>query len=260
MKQKPNSKQEWLVSIIMPSYNSKNFIGAAIESVIRQSYQNWELIIVDDCSTDGSIDVINEYKKNDGRIKYYFLEKNSGAAVARNKAIEKATGKYIAFLDSDDLWFPEKLMKQIYFMKSKDCVFSCTKYDKIDELGDDLNIVIKVRDTSDYENVLRMSPGNSTVIYDAEVLGKFYIPDIKKRNDYVMWLGVIKKAKTLYGMQEILSSHRIREGAISSNKTKLIYYHWVVYREFEKLSVVKSMYMVVYWIISTVFKFRQEKC
>lgn len=245
-----------LVSIIMPAYNCADFIGNAIESVIAQTYQNWELIIIDDCSTDNTLQIIKNYLRKDSRIKYYKLSRNSGAAVARNKAIDMANGKYMAFLDSDDVWFPEKLTKQIEFMKENGYNFTCTSYTKIDEQGKDLNRIIKARKKSDYDGVLKTCPGNSTVVYDVEKLGKFKSPDIKKRNDYVMWLQVIKKGKYLYGLEEPLSSHRIRTNSISSNKFNLVGYHWKVYRSIEKLSLLKSIYLVLYWIIATVFKLR----
>lgn len=250
------NKKEDLVSIIMPAYNCGNFIGITLDSVINQSYNNWEVIVVDDCSTDNTADVVQEYITKENRIKYHKLEKNSGAAVARNKAIDLATGKYMAFLDSDDVWFPEKLTKQIGFMEANNYGFTCTSYTKIDEQGEYLNRTIVAQPRRDYDGVLKTCPGNSTVIYNAEKLGKFMIPDIKKRNDYVMWLQVIKKEKYLYGIEEPLGSHRIRTEGISSNKKSLVGYHWKVYREIENLSLLKSSYLIVYWVMATVFKLR----
>lgn len=250
------SKNEDLVSIIMPAYNCSKFIGTTLDSVRNQTYQNWEVIIIDDCSTDNTAEVVKEYIRKDSRIKYYRLQQNSGAAVARNKAIDLANGKYMAFLDSDDIWFPEKLTKQINFMKKNNYGFTCTSYIKIDEEGKYLNRTIMAKPIRDYDGVLKTCPGNSTVIYNAEKLGKFKIPNIKKRNDYVMWLQVIKKEKYLYGISEPLGSHRIRTGAISSNKISLVKYHWKVYREIEKLSLSKSIYLIMYWVIATVFKLR----
>jgi len=251
-----DNKKEELVSIIMPAYNCGDFIGATLDSVINQSYKNWEVIIVDDCSTDNTADVVQEYIKKDNRIKYHKLEKNSGAAVARNKAVDLASGKYMAFLDSDDVWFPEKLTKQIGFMEQNDYGFTCTSYTKIDEQGEYLNRTIVAQPKRDYDGVLKTCPGNSTVVYNAEKLGKFKIPDIKKRNDYVMWLQVIKKEKYLYGIEEPLGSHRIRTEGISSNNKSLVGYHWKVYREIENLSLLKSSYLMVYWVVATVFKLR----
>lgn len=253
---KDKNKLEDLVSIIMPAFNCGDFIGITLDSVLAQTYQNWEVIVIDDCSTDNTQEIVKLYMSKDNRIKYHKLDENSGAAVARNKAIDLAQGKYMAFLDSDDVWFPEKLTKQISFMKEHDCNFTCTSYTKIDEQGNYLNRTIKAHGKRDYNGVLKTCPGNSTVIYNAANLGKFKIPNIKKRNDYVMWLQVIKNEKYLYGIEEPLSSHRIRTNAISSDKSSLVGYHWKVYRQIEQLSLIKSSYLIVYWIIATVFKLR----
>ena len=249
-------EKEDLVSIIMPTYNCADFIGETIESVLAQDYKNWELIVVDDCSTDDTENIVEKYRYNEERIKYHRLEKNSGAAIARNTAIDLANGRYIAFLDSDDLWVSTKLSTQIYFMKDNNYYFTCTKYNKIDEKSKSLNRIIKVKNKSDYNGVLKTCPGNSTVIYDSEKLGKFKIDNIKKRNDYVMWLQVIKKARYLYGIDEVLGSHRIRRNAISSKKISLVKYHWIVYRNIEKLSVLKTIYLIFYWIIFTAMRLR----
>ena len=141
-------------------------------------------------------------------------------------------------------------------MKKNSYSFTCTSYIKIDEEEKYLNRTIKAQSKRDYNGVLKTCPGNSTVIYDAEKLGKFKIPNIKKRNDYVMWLQIIKKEKYLYGIKEPLGSHRIRTEALSSNKSSLITYHWRVYREIEQLSLLKSSYLIIYWIIVTVLKLR----
>ncbi len=250
------SISEDLVSIIMPAYNCGDFIGTTLESVMSQTYKNWEVIIVDDCSKDNTTEVVKLYSLKNPRIKYYKLDTNSGAAVARNKAIDLASGKYMAFLDSDDVWFPEKLSKQVKFMKNNNYSFSCTSYTKIDDKGNFLNRIIEAKIKSNYNGLLKTCPGNSTVIYDAEALGKIKIPNIKKRNDYVMWLQVIKKSKYIYGLKEPLGSHRIRSGTISSKKSSLVSYHWKVYRDIEHLSIIKSSYLIIYWVIATVFKLR----
>ncbi|MHB1454847.1 MAG: glycosyltransferase family 2 protein [Saccharofermentanales bacterium] len=248
-------QQESLVSIIMPAFNCAEYIGRTIDSVIGQSYHNWEIIIADDCSTDDTAAVVQAYRAADPRIRYIRMDRNSGAAMARNMAVELAQGRYLAFLDSDDVWFPDKLTRQIDFMKRNCYAFTCTSYTKIDADGRYLDRTVQSKPQSDYESILKSNPGNSTVIYDASLLGKHQIPDIRKRNDYVMWLAIIKKAKILYGMPEALGSHRVREGSISKNKFSLVKYHWKVYREIEKLSLFKSCYLVVYWIAKTILKF-----
>lgn len=256
MNESNKSINEDLVSIVMPAYNCSDFLGITLDSIIDQTYKNWEVIVVDDCSTDNTAEVVKEYMKKDERVKYHKLDKNSGAAVARNTAVELARGKYMAFLDSDDVWFPEKLSKQISFMEENNYLFTCTSYTKIDEEGKYLNRTIGVRKQSKYDDILKKNPGNSTVIYNAEVIGKVTIPNIRKRNDYVMWLSVVKKAEMLYGMEEPLASHRIRNGSLSKKKANLVGYHWKVYREIEKLSLLKSSYLIIYWVVVTVFKLR----
>lgn len=255
MSQNINHGEE-LVSIIMPTYNCGNFIGISLDSVIAQTYQNWEIIIVDDCSTDNTAEVINVYMSREPRIRYFKLDDNSGAAIARNKAVKLAEGKYIAFLDSDDVWLPKKLSKQISFMEENNYTFSCTSYTKIDEHGNYLNRTVNAIEKSDYNGILKKNPGNSTVIYNAKALGKFLIPNIKKRNDYVMWLQVIKKANYLFGIKEPLGSHRIRTDSLSRKKASLVGYHWKVYREIEHLTILKSIYLVCYWVVTTIFKLK----
>lgn len=245
-----------LVSIIMPAYNCEDYINRAIKSVQNQTYSNWELIIIDDCSVDKTYKIVEEISLVEKRLVCKRLEKNSGPAAARNKAIEMARGEYIAFLDSDDVWFANKLEKQIAYMKKHGYHFTCTEYTKIDEKDNDLGKKVSTFERRDYNLLLKNCPGNSTVIYCAKELGKFQIENIRKRNDYVMWLKVIKKSIYLYGIQEALSSHRVREGSVSSNKLSLIKYHWKVYRDIEKLSIRYSVYLVFYWIIIKAFKLR----
>jgi len=249
-----NNLESIKISIIMPAYNVARHILKTIDSVIQQTHENWELLIVDDCSTDNTVDIIKNYKKKDPRIKLFQLEQNSGAAVARNRAIEEATGDYLAFLDSDDVWALEKLEKQLTFMTENDYLFTSTNYVEMsDATGETLNVVKSYKEL-DYWGVLKHCPGNSTVMYNANELGKFYIPDIKKRNDFVMWLQVIKKAGTLYGLDENLTTYTIREGSLSKNKTDLVKYQWTVYRDIEKLSLPKSVCLLAHKAISILLK------
>ncbi len=238
--------EDKLVSIIMPTYNCAKFIGKTIESVIAQTYENWELIIVDDCSKDNTEEVVSKYKDN--RIKYHRLENNSGAAVARTEAMKKARGSYMSFLDSDDLWKKDKLEKQLEFMNKNNYNFTCTEYEQIDEEGNKLNKVIKVKKRADYNRILLDCPvGNSTVMYNVEKLGKFEVPNIRKRNDDALWLQILKKEKYIYGMPDILMEYRIRSNSISSNKLSLVKYHWQLYREIEHLSVFRSVFHICWW-------------
>lgn len=235
-----------LVSIIMPTYNCAKFIGETIKSVIAQTYSNFELIIVDDCSKDNTKDVVNSF--DDERIKYYQLEKNSGAAVARTTAMNMAKGKYMAFLDSDDLWMENKLEHQLKFMKDNNYNITCTAYEQVNEDGESLNKVIKTKKKADYNRILLDCPvGNSTVMYNVEALGKFEVPNIRKRNDDALWLQMLKKEKYIYGMDEVLAKYRIRSNSISSNKLSLIKYHWQLYRDIEHLSVIRSVFHICWW-------------
>lgn len=245
------------VSIITPTYNCARFIGETIESVINQTYQDWEMIIVDDCSSDNTEEIVKKYSKDDNRIKYVKLEQNSGAAMARNKAMELATGKYMAFLDSDDIWTKDKLDKQIKFMEKNNYNITCTKYEQIDEIGQSLNKFIKVKNKVDYNGVLLTCPvGNSTVMYNVETLGKFEVPNIRKRNDDALWLQMLKKEKYIYGMNDILMKYRIRSNSISSNKVDLVKYHWYLYREIEKLSILRSTFHICCWGVIKLLKIK----
>ena len=229
-----------LVSIIMPSYNTGRFIKETIESVLAQSYSAWELIIVDDCSTDNTDDVINQYLA-DERIRYIKNDTNSGAAVSRNRALREAKGKWIAFLDSDDLWEPEKLQKQISFMRDNGYHFSYTNYIEIDEESKvNGKSVTGPKRISKHGMYNYCWMGCLTVMYDADTVGLIQIADIKKNNDYAMWLKVCKKANC-YLLDESLARYRKRSGSISNHGyMKLIKWHYKLYREAEKKNVVVS--------------------
>lgn len=246
-----------LVSIITPAYNCAEFIGETIESVLKQSYENWEMIIVDDSSTDNTKEVVKKYTETDERIKYYVLEKNYGAAIARTKAMELASGKYMAFLDSDDLWYEDKLEKQIFFMRTYDYSFICAAYELIDEKGRDLGRVFRPKTKADYNSVLLSCPvGNSTVMYNVEKLGKFTVPNIRKRNDDALWLKMLKKEKYIYGMPDVLVKYRVRSNSISSNKIELIKYHWQLYRDIEHLSIFRSVFHICFWMFLKLSKIK----
>ena len=219
-----------LVSIIMPSYNTAGFIRETVETVVAQTYQNWELIIVDDCSTDNTDEVVKTFL--DPRIRYLKNERNSGAAVSRNRALREAQGRWIAFLDSDDLWVPEKLEKQIRFMEEHGYAFSYANYSEIDEQSQPLGVCVtgpkKVTKAGMYAYCW---PGCLTVMYDASVIGLVQIADIKKNNDYAMWLKVVDRAPC-YLLDEELGQYRKRAGSISRHGyTKLIKWHYKLFRE-----------------------------
>lgn len=241
---------EQLVSIITPTYNCAKFIARTLDSVQAQTYKNWEMIIVDDCSQDNTKEIVEEYIKNDPRIKYHLLEENSGAAVARTKAMKLANGVYMAFLDSDDIWTSDKLERQIKWMNDNGYVFSCTAYEHIDENDKSLNRTIKTIKKTSYNRLLLDCPvGNSTVVYNVEKMGKFEVPNIRKRNDDALWLQMLKKEKYIWGMPDVLMKYRIRKDSISSNKFKVIKYHWILYRQIEHLSVFRSVFHIVWWCV-----------
>lgn len=205
-----------LVSIIMPSWNTGQFIAESIQSVINQTYTNWELLIVDDCSSDNTDEIINGF--DDSRIRYFKNEKNSGAALTRNRAMREAKGEWIAFLDSDDLWAPEKLDKQIKFMKKNKYIFSYHDFIKIDEESKPLNVHVSGPDIVTKRKMYNYGyPGCLTFMYSAKAMGLIQIKDIKKNNDYAILLQLCKKADC-YRMDEILAQYRIRKKSISHDK------------------------------------------
>ena len=224
---------EKLVSIIMPAYNCADYIAESIKSVQNQSYRNWELIVADDNSTDGTVDAVRSMAADDNRIHLLETDINLGPAAARNRAINAAQGDYIAFLDSDDIWYPDKLSRQISFMEQMGYDFTYTAYEKINERGEHMGVVISAPKSDPI--------GNLTVVYNAEKLGKFYVPDIKKRNDFALWLKIMHDCDRAYGLDEVLASYRVRAGSVSSTrKSKLIKYYWELYRDIERLSNIKS--------------------
>lgn len=231
-----------LVSIIMPSYNTGRFIKETIQSVLDQSYTNWELIIVDDCSTDDTDAVVASF--DDARITYIKNEKNSGAAVSRNRALREAKGRWIAFLDSDDLWEPEKLQRQIAFMKDNGYAFSYTNYMEIDEESKPRGKwVTGPKRISKLGMYSYCWMGCLTVMYDAQVVGLIQIADIKKNNDYAMWLRVCKKARC-YLLDQNLARYRKRSGSISNHQyMKLIKWHYKLYREAEGKNPISSAFL-----------------
>lgn len=235
-----------LVSIIMPTYNCAKFIAESIDSVIAQTYTNWELIIVDDCSTDNTKEIVTPYLQKYQNIHYTCLKENGGPAVARTEALKQAKGEYVSFLDSDDIWYPEKLLKQISFMKQNNIAFSCTGYEQIEENGKNKNIALIPPEKNDYTTMLRLanSIGNLTVMYNRNVVGEQKVPAIKKRNDFALWLQILHKVPVCYGIPDILAKYRLRTKSVSRNKLELISYHWYLYHNIEKLNIIKSGWYV----------------
>lgn len=248
-----------LVSVIMPSYNTSQYISQSIQSVIDQTYKNWELIIVDDCSTDNTDEIVKGF--DDDRIRYFKNETNSGAAISRNRALREAKGKWIAFLDSDDLWLPQKLEKQIDFMKKNDYKFTYTDY-KIQLNGKWLpyiytgpNIVTKRK----LYNYCYFS--TITVMYDREFVGLVQIEDLKKNNDYAMWFKIVEKS-SCFRLPECLSCYIKHDASISSgSKLKLIKHHYILYRKGLHKNPVESLFLTfnnLFWGVLKKIKYKEK--
>ena len=240
---------EVLVSIITPCYNSEKYISETIRSVLNQTYSNFEIIIIDDNSTDNSLDIIRSYSQQDSRIKLITLNKNSGAANARNKALNMAKGRYIAFLDSDDIWLPKKLEMQIKFMQKNNYFFSFTAYEKINEKNRIIG-QIGVQDKVNYNQLLKTNViGCLTAVYDRVHFGQITIPLDTKREDYALWLQLIKKVDYAVGLNQILAQYRVHSSQSSNNKFRMALENWKLYRNIEKMSFVKATYYFTHYII-----------
>lgn len=230
-----------LVSVIMPMYNAAATIEQTIESVRKQTYTNWELIVSDDCSTDESPDIVKKYCEMDSRIRYYRMNNNDGVAATRNLAMHQANGQYFAFLDSDDIWKAEKLEKQIDFMKAKDAHFVYSSYECMNQDGQLTGKVIHVPKELDYKKELL---GNAipclTVIIDCKYVS---IPDMPTmgHEDYVTWLNILKSGVKAYGMDEVLAVYRMATDSLSGNKVKAAKWTWSIYKQ-QGISFVKRIY------------------
>ena len=249
-------KTQDLVSIITPCFNCAEFIGQMIESVLAQTYRNWELLLVDDCSTDGTEKVIAPYLEMDSRILYHRNESNSGAAVSRNWALQRARGRWIAFLDGDDHWYPEKLKRQISFMEERDVHFSYTKYVEMDESGKEIGVEVSGPSRITKQGMYAFCwPGCLTVMFDKSVIGVIRIANIKKNNDYAMWLKVCHKADC-YLLNEVLAKYRRgRKGSISTQGYgTLIRWHYLLFRKSEKMGVLSSAWHTGINLICGVYK------
>lgn len=243
---------EDLVSIIVPVYNAEKFLNDTINTVLNQTYQNFELIFVNDCSTDKSVNIIKKYK--DKRIKLINNKTNSKTAITRNNGIKEAKGKYICFLDADDLWDKEKLQKQIKFMKEKDCAFSFTGYEFADEKGKPNGKKVFIPKKINYKMALKNTTiWTSTVMFDMDKLSKedIYMPNVLSE-DTATWWKVLKKIDYAYGLSEILSYYRRSEGTLSSNKKEAIKRIWNLYRNVEHLNVFKSFYCFCFYALNAV--------
>lgn len=242
------------VSIITPLYNSGSFISETIDSVLAQGFGNWEMIIVDDCSNDNGQEIVKNYQKSDQRIKLMVNASKLGPAISRNKAIEAASGRFIAFLDSDDVWYPNKLELQVDYMLRNNYAFTFSAYDKISEAGEPIGRV-DVPEKVSYRDLLKTcSVGCLTAVYDTNHLGKVFMPMIDKRQDFALWLKILKKIPKGYGINKVFGKYRVRSNSISGNKWKASKYQWLVYRKIEKINLFSSAYFFAFYTINGIIK------
>lgn len=244
-----------LVSIITPLYNSEAFIIQTIHSVLQQSYTNWELVLIDDCSTDNTITIVNNFIAGNNQIKLIKNKENKGAAVSRNKGVMAAKGDYIAFLDADDLWKPKKLEKQIAFMQDQGCEVCFCSYEQINEKGKPLNKLIKALPVLTYKKYLKSNYiGNLTGIYNAKKRGKIKAPNLRKRQDWLLWLKAIElSGKPPKRLEESLALYRVRDNSISSNKLELLKHNYWVYKRGLSFSTPKSIYYMLIFLYEHFF-------
>ena len=244
-----------LVSIITPCYNSARFINECVSSVLEQTYTNWELIIVDDASNDNSRELISNIAERDNRIKYVFLTKNIGVAGARNIALEMSTGRYIAFLDSDDVWKEEKLTTQIDFMQFHNISFSFSSYQPMSENGMEFFSEILVPSKIDYNYFLKNTIiGCLTVVLDKYKIGDVKMPNLKTSQDMALWLSIMRGGVTAYGIEKSLAYYRIVGDSNTSNKFKVIKGVWKIYLFEEGLGYMRSVWCFINYAFNAIKK------
>lgn len=247
-----------LVSIIVPAYNVENFIGQTMDCVLAQTYRNWELLLVEDCSTDGTAALIRQYmeKNRDPRIRLISQPSNMGAARARNRGLLEAKGRFISYLDADDLWEPEKLEKELAFMKEKDAAFAFTGYEFADETGKGMGKVVHVPETLTYKQALSNTTiFTTTVMFDLEKLEKEQLEmPVMKSEDTALWFRVLRSGVTAYGLDENLVKYRRAGKSLSSNKLEAIRRIWNLYRRAEGMNVISSAWHFCFWALRAVMR------
>ena len=246
---------EPLVSIITPVYNAERVLSDTIKSVQNQTYKNWEILLIDDCSKDNSAQIIKEFQKYDNRIKYIKLKKNSGASVSRNEGIRNAKGRFIAFVDSDDIWKPKKLEIQIKYMLKENLGFTFTSYRYMKENGELTNKIAKAPSKINYNGLLKNTIiGCSTVVIDREIVDYFEMPLVRRGQDTATWLQILRKEKYAYGIEQDLVNYRLVGESLSSNKIKALKRTWNTYRNVEKLGLLKSSYVFCFYVFNAIKK------
>ncbi|MCX2869418.1 glycosyltransferase family 2 protein [Kluyvera cryocrescens] len=243
-----------LVSIIMPTFNSSSTVADSIKSVLEQSYSNWELLITDDCSTDDTLGIIQSFSDRDSRIKVFQNTENSGAGISRNNSISMAKGRFIAFLDSDDMWFKDKLFEQINFMLENDYALTYTNYIKVDENNNVKGEIHPPLDVT-YQQLLKSNViGCLTAIYDVDKIGKVYMPAIRKRQDMALWLKILQVIPKAHCLPKELAIYKEGHQSLSSNKVKILYSQWVFYRNYLNFGVLKSLWYFQFYIVKALKK------
>ncbi len=246
-----------MVSIITPVYQCEKFLVETIESVLGQTHTNWEMILVDDCTPDGSAEIIRRYGEADSRFRYLKLEENSGAAVARNAGLDLARGRYIAYLDADDLWLPEKLERQLSFMAQTGAAFTCCDYEKIEHDGTPLHKTVHMPATITYEQLLRNTIIQTVgVIVDTSRVDRTLLrmPNLRRGQDSATWLQMLKNGVEFLGQNEVLAQYRRVPNSLSANKLKAMKRTWHLYRKVEMLSVPKSLWCLLGWAYNASLK------
>ena len=246
-----------LVSVVMPAYNAEKFIDAAIESVISQTYQNWELLVINDCSRDDTDKIVEKYCYQDSRIKFFSNEENSGPAMSRNNAINRANGRFIAFLDSDDIWSPEKLDKQVGAMIEKRYTFTYTCYHRISEDGIVEGRRISVPEQMNYSQLLRNTAiVTSSVVLDIDAVGKIQMKNTYY-DDYACWLEVLKKGGGAHRINEDLVAYRVASSSVSRNKVNSAIQVWDTYRNVEGLGLITSVWCFASYVLHALQKYKR---
>lgn len=246
-----------LVSIITPIFNCDQFIEEAIKSVIVQTYKNWEMIIVDDFSTDNSLKIIKDFSKKESRIRLIQNKKNNGSGISRNKAIKIASGRYIAFLDSDDIWHKDKLKIQITLMKKNNWCFSHTSYGYISEKGETIKSTFHVSNKPvTYSRLLKRTEISClTAVYDQELIGKFYMSNHKNKQDYFLWLSILKRGNKSYPIDTELGFYRQRKNSNTNQKSKLLLSHISFLMNTQKMNIFESIYYTSFWVMNGIGRY-----
>jgi len=250
--------EQALVSIIVPVYNAEKYICETVECVRKQTYENWELLLVEDCSKDSTVAVLQEYleKVKDARVRLIRQEKNNGAARSRNRGLKEACGRYIAYLDADDLWVPEKLEKELAVMEGKQAAFAFTGYEFADENGKGLGKVVRVPETLTYKEALKNTTiFTTTVMFDTEKIDKNFLEmPIIKSEDTALWWKVLRSGYVAHGLDENLVKYRRAGKSLSSNKLEALRRIWNLYRKAEGMSIPSSAYHFCFWAVNAVLR------